>query len=113
MPRIVLAFATLIGFSSIASASHCGLCRWPAPCVAASQCCPVPATTVQYQPVTEERCEVRYRPATRTCMQAQTFTCSRPVYETQMEAQCYTVNRSVCEPVDRMECYTVNRPCYE
>ena len=56
-------------------AGHCGVCRYPRPCVTPEQCCPpVVTSTVQYQPVIEKQEQVCYRPVYKTCYQAETYT---------------------------------------
>src|SRR5438270_10354357 len=109
----VCAVAVAWAAAADARAAHCGACRYPGPCVSPAQCAPVVTSTVCYQPVDEQHCEVRYRPVYKTVCQPETYTTCKPVYETHCEAVPYTVNRFVTEHFDTVQCYTVNRPVYE
>src|SRR5918993_5719223 len=97
-----------------AQAAHCGACRYPTPCVAPEQCCPpVIATRVAYQPVSELKTEVCYRPVTRTVYESQPITTYKTCYEQHVEAVPYTVTKPVVEHFDTVHRYVVNRPVYE
>src|SRR4051812_28824838 len=90
--------AAVAALPGAANAAHCGLCRYPAPCVAPEQCCPPVVThRVAYQTVVEQQTEVCYRPVYRTVCQPESYTSYRTVRENHTEAVPYTVNRLVKE----------------
>ena len=110
----LLAVVGIAGVSTPLQAGHCGICRYPKPCVTPEQCCPAVVTSVvQYQPVVEKHEQVCYRPVYKTCYQPETYTTYRTVQETTCVAEKYTVQRPVTEYFDTVRTYTVQRPVYE
>src|SRR5437763_16546450 len=92
----LLAAAGVLFGPPAADAAHCGLCRYPAPCVAAAQCCPPVVTArVCYQPATEQQTQVCYPPGYKTCYTPTTETCYPTVSDQQCEATPYTVTKPV------------------
>ena len=77
----LLAVIGIAGINTPLQAGHLGICRYPRPCVAPEQCCPVVTSTVQYQEVIEKQEQVCYRPVYKTCYKAENYTTYRTVQE--------------------------------